>query len=117
MNIKKIPSFISIEIIITLVVSSMIIISTLVFQTNIYQEDKNNREIEILKIDLLASKIFLERNIKDISKLYLSEDTLYFDSSVLLKNISDYTFEIKNDFIKITFIIDNKIKQEWILKK
>ena len=117
MRSKYYKSFISIELILTLVISSIIIISTLIFQTNIYQEDKENRNIEVLKIDLLASRLFLEKNISDISKLNLNENTLYFGPSILLENISNYSFEIKNTFIKISFIIDNKIKQEWILKK
>ena len=117
MKNKSYSSFITIELILTLVISSIIIISTLIFQTNIYQEDKENRKIEILKIDLLASKIFLEKNISNISKLNLNENTLYFGPSILLENISNYSFEVKDTFIKISFIIDSRIKQEWILKK
>ena len=116
-NYKNSKSFITIELILTLAISSIIIISTLLFQTNIYKEDKNNREIEIFKIDLLASKIFLEKNISEISKLRLIDNTLFFENSILLENISDYSLEENNTFVKISFIIDNKIKQEWILIK
>ena len=114
---KKSKSFITIELILTLAISSIIIISTLIFQTNIYKEDKSNRQIEVLKIDLLASKIFLEKNILNISKLKLLDSTLFFENSILLENISDYAFEESSGFIKISFIIEEKIKQEWILKR
>ncbi len=107
-------SFSILELILTLIISSTIII----FSSN-YIKDISllNKELQIeekTKIDLRSTKIFIEKNLENIDKLQQINNILYFDNEILLDKIEEFKIS-KNRFnIEIFIRYSDKIAQKWV---
>lgn len=106
-------SFSIFELIISLIVSSVIIIYSAKYLKEIYLENKNVQNIEVLKVDLNSTKIFLQRNIDKIDKISFSTNNLYFDNNLLLSNVKDFQISKKDNYVDIFINLDDKIVQNW----
>jgi type II secretory pathway component PulJ len=106
-------SFSLLEIILTLIISSIVIIYSTLFAKNLFFENKINEQIEIQKIDLLSTKIFFEKHLNQIDEFNFSNENLYFQNNLLLENVKEFDL-IKLANNTIIFInLDNKIVQTW----
>lgn len=111
LNMKN--SFFLFELLLTLIISSTIIIFSSKYLKEIYLENQNIQNIEISKIDLRSTKIFLEKNIKDLDKLTFTNNNLYFKNYILLEKVNEFKLIKNSDHIEIFINYDNKITQIW----
>ena len=93
-------SFSLLEIILTLIISSIVIIYSTLFIKELFFENRINQQLEIQKIDLLSTKIFFEKHKKEIEKFNYTNQNLYFENSLLLENVKE--FSLKQSANKIT---------------
>lgn len=115
MNYKN--SFTLLEILFVVFIGSIFFIYTFIFTKDIYEVNKENENISILKIDLNSTKIILQKNINLVKdKLIYKNNSLYLDDNLLLENVSYFSKEVSSKSIKITLTIDDSITQNWILK-
>lgn len=106
-------SFSLLEIIITLIISSIVIIYSTLFTKELHLENRYNQQLEVDKIDFLATKVFIEKNKKDISNLQFSNNNLYFENSLLLKNVKEFNLNQSSNQITIYINFKNKFIQTW----
>lgn len=107
-------SFTLLEIILSVVISAIVIINSAYFSKELFQTNKDMQNIEILKLDLLSTKIFLQKNNKDLKeKLNYKNNTLYFDKNILLQNVDEFSILKKTQFYEISIKLSNKIKEKW----
>lgn len=111
LNMKN--SFSLFELLLTLIISSTIIIFSSKYLKEIYLENQNIQNIEISKIDLRSTKIFLEKYIKDLDKLTFTNNNLYFKNYILLEKVNEFKLIKNSDHIEIFINYDNKITQIW----
>ena len=72
---------------------------------------------EIKNLDIKTTKIFLQKNSKDINgNLKFNKNTLYFKNSILLHNVSSFSSIENEKYFQIDFDFNNK-KYQWIIKK
>ncbi len=110
-------TFSLLEIIVVLLLSSFLVICSFKFINEIHLQQAYNHEIEIKKLELQSTKIFIERNIKNIDKeLKYKNNTLFYKNSILLKEITKFDLKKSSNFIEIYIEIKEKIKQKWIFK-
>ena len=109
-------SFSSLELIASIIISSIVIVYSMLFIKESMFSNTNNQEIEIVKLDLLSTKVFLQKHNNLESKLKFENKTLYFENSILLKDV--YNFEIikQKKYYEIHINLKNKIKQIWKIK-
>jgi hypothetical protein len=107
-------SFSLLEIILSILISSIIIINSVYFSKELFQTNKDMQNIEILKLDLLSTKIFLQKNNLDLkSNLLYKNNTLYFKGNILLQEVNEFSI-LKNDkYYKISLKIRDRIKEDW----
>ena len=111
-------SFSLLEVIIVVIISSIVIINSLFFLKESYVTNRDLQNMEISKIDLLSTKIFLSNKSHElISSLRFQEETLFFKNSILLENVSYFTLEEKINDFQITIQLKNEIKQFWNIKR
>ncbi len=101
------------ELILVILISSVIIVYSLSFFKNLYSSNKNLQKKEIAKIDLLSTKIFLQKHKKTLDKLEYKNDTLFYDRAVLLENTKDFTMSNDTQKISIKINLDDIIVQSW----
>ena len=106
-------SFSLLEIILTLIISSIVIIYSTLFTKELFFENRVNQQLEIQKIDLLSTKIFCEKHLKEIEKFTYSTQNLYFENFLLLEKIEEFTLNKSANKIIIFINLDNKIVQTW----
>jgi hypothetical protein len=107
-------SFTLLEIILSVLISAIVIINSAYFSKELFQTNKDMQNIEILKLDLLSTKIFLQKNNKDLEeKLSFENNTLYFDKNILLQNVNEFNISKKTDYYEINIKVDNRIKENW----
>lgn len=107
-------SFSLFELIITIFISSFVIINSMFFTKELFFKQKELLAIEISKIDLLSTKLFLQLNKKDLIKNLSYEDsTLYFDNNILLEDVSNFTLKSDSNIIEIEILLKDSIKQIW----
>ena len=106
-------SFSLLEIILTLFISLIIIIYSTLFTKELFFENKINQETEIKKMDLLSTKIFIEKNKNRIDDFKFFNENLYFKNNLLLENVKEFQINKMNDKLIIFINLDNKIKQNW----
>ena len=106
-------SFSLLEIILTLIISSVVIIYSTFFAKELFFENKTNQKIEIQKIDLLSTKIFFEKHLNQIDEFYVSNQNLYFQNNLLLENIKEFSLAKIENRVVIFINLDNNIIQKW----
>lgn len=106
-------SFSLFEIILTLVISSIVIIYSSLFLKELYFENKSSQDIQIKKIDLLSTKIFLERHKNNLQNLKYENNNLYFENRLLLENIKKFEININDNIVNIQINLDDTIEQKW----
>lgn len=106
-------SFTILELLLSITLSAVIIVYSLNFTKELFTTNKQTQKLELKKIDLLGTKIFLQKNKNEISKLEYKNKNLYFDNSLLLENIENFTLSKNNDIINININLDNTIMQNW----
>ena len=110
-------SFTILEIILSILISSIVIINTSYFSNELFQTNKDMQKIEELKLDLLSTKIFLQKNNQNLeSTLIYSNDTIYFKTNILLKNVSDFNITKKENYYEVTLEIEKRIKENWKIR-
>lgn len=102
------------EMILTLLISSIIIIYSTYFLKEFTFENTNSQQIQIDKIDLLSTKIFIERHKSEIEKFSYSNKNLYFDGSLLLSDVEKFVLIKESEKITIEINLKNKIVQTWM---
>jgi len=106
-------SFSLLEIILTLIISSIVIIYSTLFTKELFFENKVNQELEIQKIDLLSTKILFEKHLNEINDFTFSNNNLYFKNSLLLENVKEFTLNKSTNKVTIGINLDDKIIQNW----
>ena len=106
-------SFTLFEIILTLIISSIVIIYSSFFIKELYTQNQNSLNTQTNKLDLLSTKIFLQKHKNEIEKLKYENQNLYFDNFLLLENVKEFNINNVNNTINIYISINNSIKQEW----
>lgn len=106
-------SFSLFEIILTLVISSIVIIYSSLFLKELYFENKSSQDIQIKKIDLLSTKIFLEKHKNNLQNLKYENNNLYFENRLLLENIKKFEININDNIVNIQINLDDTIEQKW----
>ena len=97
-------SFSLLEVILTLIISSIVIIYSTLFTKELFFENKINQQLEIQKIDMLSTKIFFEKHLNEIDDFSFSNKNLYFKSSLLLENVKE--FKLNKSANRITIFIN-----------
>ena len=106
-------SFSLLEIILTLIISSIVIIYSTLFAKNLFFENKTNEQLEIQKIDLLSTKIFFEKHLNQTDEFNFSNENLYFQNNLLLEKVKKFSLIKEDKRTTITINLDNKIVQTW----
>lgn len=106
-------SFSLLEIIITLIISSIVIIYSTLFTKELSLENRYNQELEIDKINFLGTKVFIEKNKYNISNLQFSNNNLYFENNLLLKDVKEFNIMKTSKQITIYINFKDKIMQTW----
>lgn len=106
-------SFSLLEIILTLIVSSIIIIYSTLFTKELFLENRQNQQLEIEKINLLSTKIFFEKHLSEINDFTYSNTNLYFKNSLLLENVKEFIINKSTNKITIFINSNDKIIQTW----
>ena len=112
MNINK-KSISLIELLFTIVISSILLISISNLSLDLNINNSNKYHKNIVKIEFESTRLFLQKRIcndKNLDNLYYSDNTLFYKSSILLKNVSLYNKKIENKIIVLNICIKNKIK-------
>ncbi len=116
MNLNK-KSFIIFELLLVIVISSIIIINSFISIKDLYLSSKNNQIIAISKIDLLSSKLIIQRNISKIKTLLKCQNTnLYFNNNLFLESVKNFTIKEEDNFITIKFLYKNHLNIKWDFK-
>lgn len=110
-------SFSLLEIILTLILSTIVIIYSALFTKELFFVNKNNQNIEIAKINIQSTKIFFEKHKKELELISYTNENLYFKNSLLLENVKSFTVNKNGENIKININFDDKIKQTWEFKQ
>lgn len=111
LNMKN--SFPLLEIILTLIISSIVIIYSTLYTKELFFENKINQQLEIQKIDLLSTKIFFEKHLNEIDDFSFSNENLYFKNFLLLKNVKEFKLNKSTNKVTIFINLDNKMIQNW----
>ncbi len=106
-------SFSLLEIILTLIISSIVIIYSTLFTKELFFENKINQQLEIQKIDLLSTKVFFEKHLNEIDDFTFSDNNLYFKNNLLLENVKSFTLNKSTNKVTIFINLDDKIIQNW----
>ena len=106
-------SFSLFEVILTVLISSFIIVYSMLYLKESIYENENSRSIEIHKLELLNTKIFLQKQ-EDISnKLSYENKILYFEDAILLKKVQKFSLSKNEKYVEIKINLADKISQDW----
>ncbi len=106
-------SFSLLEIILTLIISSIVIIYSTLFTKELFFENKINQQLEIEKINILSSKIFFEKHLNELNDFSFSNENLYFKNSLLLEKVKEFRLNKSENKVIIFINLNNKIIQNW----
>jgi len=110
-------SFSLLEVILTIIISSIVIINSTYLSKELFQTNKTVQNIEILKLDLLSTKIFLQKNNIDLEhNLSYENNTIYYQNKILLENVSDFTIIKKATYYEVSLEIKDLAKENWKIR-
>ncbi len=116
MNLLNKKSFSLIELIVSIFIISLISIYSIYFYKEIFFKNEQLFLDEKTKLELLNFKLFLQKN-KNFDKLSFSNQKLYYDDALLLKEVNKYEFISKNDYISINICLQSRVCQEVVIAK
>lgn len=102
-------AFTLLELIFTLIISSIILFSTMGIFKVLHQENQKTLNLTLSKMDFETTRLFLEHKIKDdltLSKLTLTDKVLLYSGDLLMKNVSSFTKDIEVNGITLTICSD-----------
>ncbi|MGA1939430.1 hypothetical protein [Arcobacter sp. YIC-310] len=114
LNMKS--SFSLFELILVTLVSSIVIIYSLIFIKELYENNNTQQTQEILKIDLLATKAFLDKKSDFYDDIRYENEVLFYKDSILLENVTNFRIVKEKKFIEINLNLENKISILWVFK-
>jgi hypothetical protein len=116
MQIKLKKSIVLFELLVSIVVISIITISTMTFSFNLYKQNDKNLQLNILKIDLESTKIFLEEN--NFSDIKYENNRLFYNTNILLDGVTKFEKIYQNNIYTINICLKNKylVCKEWKIK-
>ena len=97
--------------------STIVIIYSSFFTKELIIDNKYNQNIEMAKINILSTKIFLEKHKNELDLISYTNENLYFKNSLLLEKVKEFSLSSTSTNIKIDINYDDKIKQSWEFKK
>ena len=117
-------SFSLFELILTLAISTTIIIYSTLLVKDLIILNKTSLSKELARLELNYTKIFIEKNKNELNKFGLNNKILYFDNTILLKNVNDFNEEFtlslfdvevykSNEVATINISLENSSKQVW----
>ncbi|MBP7769669.1 MAG: hypothetical protein KA055_00950 [Aliarcobacter sp.] len=109
-------SFSLLEIILTLIISSIVILYSTLYTKELFFTNKDNQYLEIAKVDIQSTKIFLQKHRNELDFLSYENENLYFKDNLLLENVKNFTLEKNTQNIKISINFDDLINQTWEFK-
>lgn len=111
LNMKN--SFSLFELILTLAISTTIIIYSTLLVKDLIILNKTSLSKELARLELNSTKIFIEKNKNELNKFGLNNKILYFDNTILLKNVNEFNIYISNEVATINISLENSYKQVW----
>lgn len=106
-------SFSLFEVILTLIVSSIVIIYSTLYLKEIFYVNQTTEQLEIDKINLLSTKIFIEKHKNELELISYSNSNLYYKNSLLLEDVKEFTVNKKEKSFSIKINFKDKIIQTW----
>lgn len=116
MNLSHKKSFSLIELIVSLFIISLISIYSIYFYKEIFFKNEQLFQDEKTKLELLNLKLFLEKN-SNFDKLSYSNQNIYYDNALLLKNVNKYTLNTHEKYISLYVCLENRLCQELVISK
>ncbi len=113
-NMKS--SFSLLELILVTLISSIVIIYSLVFIKELYTNSDTIQKQEIAKIDLLASKAFLDKKADFYEYIKYEGTTVFYKNSILLEDITSFNMKKEQKLIKIDIKYKDEIFIKWVFK-
>ena len=113
-NMKS--SFSLLELILVTLISSIVIIYSLVFIKELYTNSDTIQKQEIAKIDLLATKAFLDKKADFYEYIKYEGTTIFYKNSILLEDISNFSMKKEQKLIKIDLKYKDEIFIKWVFK-
>ena len=111
LNMKN--SFSLFELILTLAISTTIIIYSTLLVKDLIILNKTSLSKELARLELNSTKIFIEKNKNELNKFGLNNKILYFDNTILLKNVNEFNIYISDEVATINISLENSFKQVW----
>ena len=108
-NLTNKKAFTLLELIFSIVISSIILFTSLSILKTLGQENQKTFNLTIDKIDFETTRLFLEKKIKEnatLSNLILSEKTLLYNGDILIKNVTTFTKMDEGNGININLCKD-----------
>jgi len=110
-------SFSLLEVILSIIISTIVIINSAYLSKELFEANKTIQNIEVIKLDLLSTKIFLQKNNTNLeNKLTYANNTLYFENKILLENVSSFNITKNNHYYEINLEIKDLTKEKWKIK-
>lgn len=116
MKYQNKKAFISLELLLVIVIASVILISSYKVVTNIYLSSKNSQIISINRLDLLSSKIILQKRPILIDSLHIKNRNLYINNSLFLQNVKNFKIKNFKNFKIVSFIYNNTQNIQWAIR-
>ncbi len=106
-------SFSLFEVILTLIVSSIVIIYSTLYLKEIFYVNQTTQQLEIDKINLLSTKIFIDKHKNELNFISYSNNNLYYKNSLLLEGVKEFNINKKEKSFSIKINFKDKIIQTW----
>ncbi|ADG92487.1 conserved hypothetical protein [Arcobacter nitrofigilis DSM 7299] len=116
MNLSNKKAFSLIELIVCIFIVSLICIYSIYFYKEIFVKNEQTFQDEKTKLELLNFKLFLEKNL-GFDKLSYKNRNLYYDNSLLLKDVNKYTLTTNSKYASINICLENRVCQEVVIVK
>ncbi|MDD2699499.1 MAG: prepilin-type N-terminal cleavage/methylation domain-containing protein [Arcobacteraceae bacterium] len=108
-NLTNKKAFTLLELIFSIVISSIILFTSLSILKTLGQENQKTFNLTIDKIDFETTRLFLEKKIKEdatLSNLTISEKTLFYNGDILIQNVTTFTKMDEGNGININLCKD-----------
>ena len=109
-------SFSLLELIATVFISSIVIIYSITFVKELHFLNFQKQQTEIEKLELLSTKLYLEKRKNIQNRLTYKNKNLYFDNNLLLENVTKFNLVNDSKNIRINLTLADKISQSWSFK-